>query len=160
MKEKISNNVRAGIAEFQNLNDTNKIYFVSILLNHLVNGLINENNTLNSDEVFEQENLVLEPYDLELENPMTLATQLLLLASEKEDMVLNPNGKDIEIYIKSENKKAINPVIKTFYKLKYFEKIDFMLEIFYIVSEIKEIEMLDFDWNNLIYELLKYENNI
>ena len=49
MKENINEETKKGVVEFRNLNTSNKLYFGSILLNHLENGLINYGNYYDSE---------------------------------------------------------------------------------------------------------------
>ena len=86
---------------------------------------------------------------------MKLATELLILAAKKENITLDLNGIDIEPYIK--NKKSIEPGLSSFYKLKLYDKIDFLMETLYDISEIDEVEKTEFDFNELIHELLNYQ---
>ena len=95
MKENISDLTIASVNDFRKLGDIEKLSIISILLNHLSNGLINDGNYLDSDKAYENDALVLEPAFINLDNPMTLATELLLLASNKNNIEINPNGRDI-----------------------------------------------------------------
>lgn len=154
MKENINEETKKGVVEFRDLNISNKLYFGSILLNHLENGLINDGNYSDSDEAYENDKLVLESSDIKLSNPMELATKLLLVGANLEGITLNPNGMDIEPYIKDMSK--INQVLSTFYKLNIKDKIDFIIEIVYDISILSEVKIIDFDFNGLIDNLLTY----
>lgn len=155
MKENISELSKNAVMQFRQLNDSNKLYFTSVVLNHITNGQINEGNYLDSDTAYENDELVFEANYVNLDDPMKLATNLLVIASAKDGLTINPNGMDIEPYIK--DKKTIAPVLSTFYKLEYRDKIDFLTEIFYDISEIKEVEKaLDFDFNELVNNFLDY----
>lgn len=156
MKNKISEELKNILIEFESLSNSNQLYIISILLNHLDNGLINDGNYSTSDEAYENEKKVLEPYQINLDDPMKLATDLLVVASSIDNIIINPNGLDIEPYISLKSKKEIDNILKNFYKLDYKNKIDFLIETIYIISEIKETEELDFDFNGLIDELLTY----
>lgn len=152
MKENETKKTILAVEIFRNLKKFQQIYTVSILLNHLSNGLINDGNYLNEEEADKNGKPVLYDFDIGLENPMLLATNLLLIGLNMENIVLKPNGQDIEPYIK--DKESLN--IKNFYKLSFQEKIDFLAEIFYIVSEIEEVKTLRFDFNEVINNLLTY----
>lgn len=152
MKDKISEELKEVLIKFRNINDINKLYMISILLNLLSNGLINDGNYLDSDEIYENDALVLEPSFVNLDSPMTLATELLLLASNKNNIEINPNGIDIEPYIP----KKINKILSEFYKLSYKDKTDFLIETFYDISEIKETSKINYNFYDLIYNLLSY----
>lgn len=156
MKNKISEELKNILIEFESLSNSNQLYIISILLNHLDNGLINEGNYLTSDEAYEKEKKVLESYQINLDDPMKLATNLLIVASTINGITINPNRIDIEPYISSKVKKEISNILKNFYKLDYKNKIDFLIETIYIISEIEETEKIDFDFNGLIDELLTY----
>ena len=54
--------------------------------------------------------------------------------------------------------KEFKEVLSKFYNLSFVDKIDFLTEILYDVSEIKEIEELNFDFNELINSFLNYRN--
>lgn len=130
---------------------------MSILLNHLDNGLINDGNYSSSDESYDNDKLVLEPFNLNLENAMTLATQLLLVGANLQDIIIEPNGIDIEPFINEKVKKEIKEVLSKFYKLDFKNKIDFLTETIYDVFEIQEVyENINFVFNGLINELLNY----
>lgn len=154
MRENISEFAKKGVIEFRKLDDIDKINFTSVILNYLSNGLINDGNYLDSDEAYENDKLVLESEHINLDDPMKLATNLLIIASKKTGITINPNGKDIEPYIGTMEK--INPLISKFFKLRYVDKIDFITEILYDVSEIEDVEKIEFDFNELINELLTY----
>ena len=64
MKNNISEELKEVLINFRELSKENKIYLMSILLNHLDNGLINDGNYSNSDEAYENGKLVLEPFSL------------------------------------------------------------------------------------------------
>ena len=81
MRENISELTKKAVIEFRKLGNTNKLYFTSIILNHLSNGLINDGNYLNSDEAYENNKLVLESSDINLDDPMKLATNILVIGS-------------------------------------------------------------------------------
>lgn len=157
MRENISELSKNAVMQFRQLNDSNKLYFTSVILNHITYGQINEGNYLDSDTAYENDELVFEASFVNLDDPMKLATNLLIVATTKDGLTINPNGIDIEPYIK--DKKTIDPVLSAFYKLEYRDKIDFLTEILYDVSEIKEVEELDFDFNGLIDEFLTYRKN-
>lgn len=154
MRENISESAKNAVNEFRKLDDINKIYFMSVILNHISNGLINDGNYLDSDEAYENDKLVFQAGDINLDDPMKLATDLLVIGATKDGIIINPNGIDIEPYIK--NMKLINPVLSDFYKLEICDKIDFITEIIYDISIIKEVEELNFDFNGLINEILNY----
>lgn len=158
MKENISENTKNAVMQFRKLDDTSKLYFTSVVLNHITHGQINEGNYLDSDMAYENDELVFEASYVNLDDPMKLATNLLVIASTKDGLIINPNGMDIEPYIK--DKKKIESVLSIFYRLEYRDKIDFLTEIFYDISEIKEVENnLDFDFNKLINEFLEYSKS-
>lgn len=159
MKNILSENVRIILKEFYKLSESNKLYMMSILLNHLYNGLISDGNYLSSDEAIENDKIVFEASDIELDDPMKLATNLLVIASAKEGITINPNGIDIEPYISDKSKKEFNDVLSEFYNLGFIDKIDFLIEIMYDISEIKEVEKINFDFNKLIDNLLTYSKN-
>ena len=154
MRENISKYAKNAVNEFRKLDEVNKLYFVSVILNHIDNGLINDGNYTDSDEAYENDKLVFQATDVNLDDPMKLATNLLVLGATKDGISINPNGIDIEPYIK--DMKSINPVLSTFYKLEICDKIDFITEIIYDISEIKGIESINFDFNKLINEFLTY----
>ena len=154
MRENVSDNVKETLNEFRKLGKIKELYFASIILNHLYNGLINDGNFLDSDEAYDNEKDVLEDFNIGLENDKELPTRMLLLASNMEDVIINSNGKDIEPYIKDID--SLKPILSKFYKLNYKDKIDFLSEIIYDISLIKETKILDFDFNELINELLSY----
>ena len=159
MKNYLTQNLKNVLKEFIELSESNKLYLVSILLNHLYNGLINDGNYLSSDEAIENDKMVFEASDIELDDPMKLATNLLVIASAKEGITINPNGIDIEPYISDKPKKEFNDVLSKFYNLGFIDKIDFLTEIMYDISEIKEVEKINFDFNKLIDNLLTYSKN-
>ena len=159
MKNNLTQNLKNVLKEFIELSESNKLYLVSILLNHLYNGLINDGNYLSSDEAKENDKMVFEASDIELDDPMKLATNLLVIASAKEGITINPNGIDIEPYISDKPKKEFNDVLSKFYNLGFIDKIDFLTEIMYDISEIKEVEKINFDFNKLIDNLLTYSKN-
>lgn len=154
MRENISEYAKNAVNEFRKLDEVNKLYFISVILNHIDNGLINDGNYTDSDEAYENDKLVFQATDVNLDDPMKLATNLLVLGATKDGISINPNGIDIEPYIK--DMKSINPVLSTFYKLEICDKIDFITEIIYDISEIKGIESINFDFNKLINEFLTY----
>jgi len=84
------------LIEFRKLSDENKLYTISVLLNHLSNGLINDGNYSDVDDAYENDKSVLTNLDINLDDPMKLATDLLIISSTKEDITINPNGIDIE----------------------------------------------------------------
>lgn len=159
MRNEITEELKEVLIKFRKLNDINKLYTISILLNHLSNGLINDGNYLDSDEAYENDKLVLEASFVNLDNPMTLATKLLLLASSRSNIVINPNGIDIEPYIPKENKNQLDKVLKDFYRLSYKDKIGFFIETFYDISEIKDINNINCNFYELIYNFLSYFKN-
>ncbi len=154
MKENISELTKIAVNKFNKLSESEKLYSLSILLNHIYNGLINDGNFSDEEEAIENDKLVLKGEDLGIDNIMGLATSLLLLATDKEKILVNPNGVDIEPYVK--NKENLN--IKEFYNLNYEEKIDYLAEVFYIISEIKESEKCEINFYDIIKELLDYSN--
>ncbi len=154
MKENISELTKIAVNKFNKLSESEKLYSLSILLNHIYNGLINDGNFSDEEEAIETDKLVLKGEDLGIDNIMGLATSLLLLATDKEKILVNPNGIDIEPYVK--NKENLN--IKEFYNLNYEEKIDYLAEVFYIISEIKESEKCEINFYDIIKELLDYSN--
>ena len=157
MKNNISEELKEVLINFRELSKENKIYLMSILLNHLDNGLINDGNYSSSDEAYENDKLVLEPFNLNLENTMALATQLLLVGANLQDIIIELNGIDIEPFINEKVKNETKEVLSKFYKLDFKNKIDFLTETIYDVSEIQEVyENINFDFNGLIYELLNY----
>lgn len=157
MKNNISEELKEVLINFRKLSKENKIYLMSILLNHLDNGLINDGNYSSSDESYDNDKLVLEPFNLNLENAMTLATQLLLVGANLQDIIIEPNGIDIEPFINEKVKKEIKEVLSKFYKLDFKNKIDFLTETIYDVFEIQEVyENINFVFNGLINELLNY----
>ena len=154
MRENISDLAKNAVIEFRTLGDSQKLYFMSIILNHIYNGLINDGNYVNSDEAEENDKIVFEATNVNLDDPMKLATNLLIVAATKDGITINPNGIDIEPYIK--DRKSLDKILSMFYKLELVDKIDFLTEIIYDISEIKEVEKLDFDFNELINEFLTY----
>lgn len=154
MRENISEYAKNAVNEFRKLDEVNKLYFISVILNHIDNGLINDGNYTDSDEAYENDKLVFQATDVNFDDPMKLATNLLVLGATKDGISINPNGIDIEPYIK--DMKSINPVLSTFYKLEICDKIDFITEIIYDISEIKGVESINFDFNKLINEFLTY----
>lgn len=157
MRENISELAKNAVIQFRKLDDTNKLYFTSVILNHITNGQVNDGNYADSDTAYDNDKLVFEATDVNLDDPMKLATNLLMVATKNDGLTINPNGIDIEPYIK--NMETINPVLSTFYKLGICDKIDFLTEIFYDISEIKGVEKLNFDFNELIDEFLTYRKN-
>lgn len=155
MKENLSQNTRIAIANFVEMEERQQLYEVSIIINHIENGLVNDGNYSDEDEAYENDKLVFKMSDVLLDNPMALATSLLLIGAKLDKVDIDPNGIDIEPYIKDSEKLKMSD----FYKLTFKEKIDFITEIFYIISEIKEVEEnLDFDFNELIGNMLDYSN--
>ena len=159
MKENLDKNVRELLNEFERLNKINKLYMLSILISHLEKGLINDGNYLDSDIAYENDKLVLNANDINLDDPMKFATNILILSSTLNNKIINPNGIDIEPYVDENSKNIIKPLQAKFYKLNFKNKIDFLTEIVYVVSEIQETNELDFDFNGLINELLTYSKN-
>lgn len=157
MKNNISEELKEILINFMELSKENKIYTISILLNHLQNGIINDGNYSSSDEAYENDKMVLEPIYINLEHTMALATQLLLVGAKIQGVLLNPNGIDIEPYINEKSKNKTKQILSNFYKLDFKNKIDFFIETIYIISEIQEVyENITFDFNGLINELLNY----
>lgn len=154
MREDISDYAKEAVEEFRKLGDVKQLYFTSIILNHLNKGLINEENRLDSDEAYDNDELVLEPSFIGLENDTNLATKLLLVATEMENISINPNGEDIEPYVKDINE--IKPMMSKFYGLEYKDKIDFLAEIIYDISTIENTKKTEFDFNGLIDNILTY----
>lgn len=154
MRENISDYAKEAVEEFRKLGDVKQLYFTSIILNHLKKGLINESNHLDSDEAYDNDALVLESSFIGLENEINLDTKLLLVATEMENVSINPNGEDIEPYIK--DVKDIKPMISRFYRLEYKDKIDFLAEIIYDISTIENTKKMEFDFNGLIDNILTY----
>ena len=140
MKSEVSYSVAKTENEFRKLKDFQKLYYVSILLNHLYNGLINEGNYSSEDESYENNAEVLTSELINLDDPMKLATNLLVVGSKMESKIINPNGIDIEPYINEVDKLGIN----NFYKLNYKDKIG----------------KLKINFNDIINELLNYSKNI
>ena len=128
MKNNISEELKETLINFRELSKENKIYLMSILFNHLDNGLINDGNYSSSDDAYENDKLVLEPYQINLENPMVLATQLLLVATNIQEIKINPNGIDIEPYINKKTKEEAKDILSKFYKLDFKNKIDFLIK--------------------------------
>lgn len=157
MRENISENAKNAVNEFRKLTNSNKLYTMSVILNHWYNGLINDGNYSNSDEAYENDKLVFLPNEVNLDDPNKLATNLLVVGTNKDGLTINPNGIDIEPYIK--DMKSISPILSSFYKLGICDKVDFITEICYDISEIKDVDKLDFDFNDLINELLSYRKN-
>ncbi len=157
MRENISENAKNAVNEFRQLTDSNKLYTMSVILNHWYNGLINDGNYSSSDEAYENDKLVFQPSEVNLDDPNKLATDLLVIGANNDGLTINPNGIDIEPYIK--DMKSISPVLSSFYNLEICDKIDFITEISYDISEIKDVEKLNFDFNELIDELLSYRKN-
>ena len=108
MKNNISEELKEVLINFRELSKENKIYLMSILLNHLDNGLINDGNYSSSDEAYENDKLVLESFNLNLENTMALATQLLLVGANLQDIIIDLNGIDIDPFIKEKVKYESN----------------------------------------------------
>lgn len=159
MRENMNETTKKAILKFEELRDIQKLYFVSVIINHIENGLINDGNYSDEDEAYENEKLVFKMSDVFLENPMALATSLLLLGAKLDNMAISPNGIDIEPYIK--NISSLKEILSQFYVLKFDEKIDFLARCFYDISEIKEVkENLNFDFNELIGNILNYFNEI
>ncbi len=156
MKENISENVKKTLEKFNELEDFEKLYLTSIILNHLDNGLINDGNYMNEEEAYENKKEVLTSSILLLDDPMKLATNLLVVGATLEKISINPNGVDIEPYINNIEKLPI----KEFYQLSYQDKIDYLAEIFYEISTIAEVEQLKFDFNALIGNLLDYSREL
>lgn len=154
MRENISELAKNAVIDFRKLNDSKKLYTMGIILNHIENGLINDGNYSSGDEAYENDNLVFEAKFVNLDDPMKLATNLLVIGATKEGITINPNGIDIEPYIK--DKSSMDSIMSTFYKLNYCDKIDFITEILYDISIIEEVKSLDFDFNDLIDEFLTY----
>jgi len=156
MKNNISKELKEVLYEFKELRDENKLYIISIILNHLDNGLINDGNYTDSDEAYENNKNVLTDRDVGLDDPMKLATNLLVVGANMEETTINPNGIDIEPYVNEKSKLEIKSVMSKFYKLDFKNKIDFLIETFYEISEIKDVEKISFDFNGLIDNLLTY----
>jgi len=157
MRENISELAKKTVIEFRKLNDSKKLYIISVILNHIDNGLINDGNYADVDEAYENNKLVFLTTDVDLDDPMKLATNLLVVGATIDGITINPNGIDIEPYINDMD--SISPVLSSFYKLGICDKIDFLTEIIYDISEIKEVESLDFDFNELINNFLTYRRN-
>lgn len=156
MKNYISEELKGVLREFKVLSDENKLYTISILLNHLNNGLINDGNYSDSDDAYENDKSVLTSNDIDLDDPMKLATNLLVVGATKNGITINPNGIDIEPYVNKKSKLEIKTVLTKFYKLDFKNKIDFFIETFYEISKIDEVEKLHFNFNGLIDNLLAY----
>lgn len=157
MKNNISEELKEVLINFRELSKENKIYLMSILFNHLENGLINDGNYSSGDDAYENDKLVLEPYQINLENTITLATQLLLVATDLQEIKIDPNEIDIEPYINKKVKEETKDILSKFYKLDFKNKIDFLTKTIYDIAEIQEVyKNIKFDFNGLINELLNY----
>ena len=156
MKNEVSNSVVKAENKFRKLKDFQKLYYISVLLNHLYNGLINDGNYLSEDEAFENGADVLLAELIYLDDPIKLATNLLVIGSKLENKIINPNGIDIEPYIDNVDKLGIN----YFYNLNFKDKIDFLMNAIYLISEIDEVSQLNIDFNDIINELLNYSKSI
>ncbi len=156
MRNEVSISVTKAENEFKKLEDYQKLYYISVLLNHLYNGLINDGNYLSEDEAFENDADVLLAESINLDDPVKLATNLLVIGAKLENKTINPNGIDIEPYISDVDKLGLN----NFYNLNYKDKIDFLMNTIYIISEIDEVSQLDIDFNDIINELLNYSKSI
>ena len=132
MRNEVSISVTKAENEFKKLEDYQKLYYISVLLNHLYNGLINDGNYLSEDEAFENDADVLLAESINLDDPVKLATNLLVIGAKLENKTINPNGIDIEPYISDVDKLGLN----NFYNLNYKDKIDFLMNTIYIISEI------------------------
>ena len=157
MKNNVSEELKKVLINFRELSEENQMYIISILLNHLNNGLINDGNYSDSDDAYENNKLVLEPSLIGLENCNYLANALLMFASLKNKIIINPNGIDIEPYILESSKNVCKDVLSKFYKLCFKDKVDFFIETLYDISIIEGTEKyIDFDFNGLIDNLLTY----
>lgn len=154
MFENVSKKVMETVTNFRKLEDTKKLYIISIILSHIENGLINDGQFLDVDSAYENDKLVLVPEDVGLSETLLLATKILLIAANKEGITINANGIDIEPYVK--DKKSISPILSNFYKLNFCDKIHFIPEVLYEVSQIKDTKILDYDFNELIDNFLTY----
>ena len=157
MKTEVSKEVRDLVNNYTNMNQNELLGLTAIILGHWHNGLLNEKNRLDINECYENNEIVFLPSDVNLENAIELATLLIIKKSEQENSVINPNGIDIEPYIK--DKKIYDLILSNFYKLKIYDKLDFLIELFYDVSEIEYIKKINYDFNGLIDELLTYQKN-
>lgn len=159
MRENMDEMTKKAIQKFEDMEMISKIYFASVIINHIENGLINDGNFSDEDEAYENDKLVFKMSDVFVENPMILATSLLLIGAKLDDVEIDPNGIDIEPYIKDISR--IEPIMSQFYKLTFREKIDFLARCFYDISEIKEVEEnLNFDFNELVRNILDYFHEI
>ena len=86
MRENISEYAKNAVNEFRKLDEVNKLYFISVILNHIDNGLINDGNYTDSDEAYENDKLVFQATDVNLDDPMKLATNLLVLGATKYEI--------------------------------------------------------------------------
>lgn len=154
MKENISTQVKEVLGKYDKLSENKRLYFTSIILNHINCGLINEGNYLDSDVAYENDKLVLEPQFIGLENDIDLTTKLLLTAAQMDNVVINPNGIDIEPYVK--DMSDIKPILSQFYKLEFCDKLDFIAEIIYDISSIEAVKTIDFNFNGLINEIISF----
>lgn len=157
MRENISVQVKETLEEFRKLNSADRLYVTSIILNRIKYGLINDGNYLDSDDAYNDDKLVLEPQFIGLDNDTNLATQLLLVASQMNEISIDPNGIDIEPYVK--NLKDLEFILSKFYKLNYCDKLDFISEIIYDISNIDNVQSIDFDFNGLINEIVNYRQD-
>ena len=159
MRENMNEMTKRAIQKFEDMEMISKIYFASVIINHIENGLINDGNFSDEDEAYENDKLVFKMSDVFVENPMILATGLLLIGAKLDDVEIDPNGIDIEPYIKDISR--IEAMMSQFYKLTFREKIDFLSRCFYDISEIKEVEEnLNFDFNELVRNILDYFHEI
>jgi len=160
MKNNVSEELKKVLINFRELSEENQVYIISILLNHMSNGLVNDGNYFDSDEAYENDKLVLEPSLIDLENCNYLATALLMFGALKNKIIINPNGIDIEQYIPEDSKNKCKDVLSKFYRLCFKDKVDFFIETLYDISIIEGIEKyIDFDFNGLIDNLLTYSKN-
>ena len=90
MKNNISEELKKVLINFRKLSEENQVYIISVLLNHMNNGLINDGNYSDSEEAYENDKLVLEPTLIGLENCNYLATKLLMIGSSKNKITINP----------------------------------------------------------------------
>ena len=154
MKENVSENVKKALEKFDELSDSQKLYQASIILNHLDNGLINDGNYLSEDEALENDKDVLFSDMILLDDPMKLATNLLVIGTSIDNITVQPNGIDIEPYIKDIEKLPL----KEFYQLSFKDKIDYLAEMFYEISIIEKVKQLGFEFNMLIKMFLDVSN--
>lgn len=149
---------------FDELKNVEKFELSAILLEHWQNELLNEGNFLTGDEAIEKGKILFLPSDIDFENCHFVARLMFIISKELKDEEITDellNIVDIEPKIKISDNS--NEILKRFYSLLLKDKMDFLLEILYILNQNekfnREAKKL-VDINDLLNNILNYRNKV